>query len=70
MHARQPFGVTISVRVWFVLIFITLAAWADSPAQLYKRAKKAEKKGDILRAFTLYTQASFLDPKNPDAGVE
>ncbi|MBY0504258.1 MAG: hypothetical protein K2X03_10125 [Bryobacteraceae bacterium] len=54
-----------SVRVWFFLI-LTLAAWAETPQQIYKRARKAEKQGDILRAYALYTQASFLDPKNPE----
>lgn len=52
------------MRVWFVFLFIALAVWADSPEQLYKRARKAEKSGDILRAYALYTQASFLAPKN------
>lgn len=54
------------MRVWFVFLFIALTGWADSPQQLYKQAKKAEKHGDILRAYALYTQASFLDPKNPE----
>lgn len=54
------------MRVWFVFLFIALDGWADSPQQLYKQAKKAEKHGDILRAYALYTQASFLDPKNPE----
>jgi len=54
------------VRVCLVFICLALAAWADTPEQLFKRARKAEKKGDILRAYALYTQASFLDPKNPE----
>lgn len=53
------------MRVWLVLIF-ALAALAETPEQIYKRAKKAEKKGEILRAYALYTQASFLDPKNAE----
>ncbi len=54
------------MRVWLVILFIALAAWADTPQQLFKRAKKAEKHGDLLRAYALYTQASFLDPKNSE----
>ncbi len=47
-----------------VLLLCTLALWAETPEQLYKRAKKAEKAGDVLRAYTLYTQASLLEPGN------
>lgn len=45
---------------------MALAAWGETPEQLFKRAKKLEKSGEILRAYALYTQAAFLDPKNPE----
>ena len=54
------------MRVWSVFLFFAIAIFAATPEQLYKQAKRAEKKGDLLRAYTLYTQASFLEPKNSE----
>ena len=66
LHAEGLPGVRCDVRVWSVFLFFAIALIAATPEQLYKQARRAEKKGDILRAYTLYTQASFLEPKNPE----
>ena len=66
LHVLGRSGVKDHVRAWLFLLFFVIAASAATPEQLYKQAKRAEKKGDILRAYTLYTQASFLDPKNSE----
>ena len=54
------------MRFGFLLALMAISAYADTAEQLFHRAKKAEKNGDILRAYALYTQASFLEPKNAE----
>ncbi len=41
---------------------MVLAAHAETAAELAKQAKRAEKKGDYARAWTLYAHAAALDP--------
>jgi general secretion pathway protein D len=39
-------------------------AWASEASHLYKQARKAEKAGQISRAYLLYSEAAALDPAN------
>jgi general secretion pathway protein D len=41
-------------------------AWAVTPEQLYKDAQKAERAGQLLRAYVLYSEAAAADPTNVD----
>lgn len=54
-------------RAVLLCLAAALAVWAGSPtaAQLAKEAKKAERSGDVVRAYLLYSQAAALDPKQP-----
>lgn len=58
-------------RALLLCLLATLAVWAGSPtaAQLAKEAKKAERSGDVVRAYLLYSQAAALDPDHPDYWV-
>jgi hypothetical protein len=49
-----------------VLLCLALAspAQSDEAHKLYKRAQKAEKRGDDVGAFLLYSQARAVDPQN------
>ncbi len=49
-----------------VLLCLVLAspAQSDEARKLYKRAQKAEKRGDDVGAFLLYSQARTVDPQN------
>ena len=44
------------------LFFALGANAADPAARLYKQARKAEKAGQVARAYILYTEAAALDP--------
>ncbi len=46
------------------LLCALLAAGADHASELARAAKKAERRGDTLQAFLLYSQAAALDPSN------
>src|ERR1041385_5820190 len=47
------------------ILAVCAAVWASDPAEgFYKAAQRAEKAGDILHAYLLYSRASTLDPKN------
>lgn len=51
-----------------VICFLAVAgilAAADSGGKLAKEAKKAERAGDIVRAYLLYAEAAAADPANP-----
>jgi general secretion pathway protein D len=49
------------------LLAVSLAAAAVPGAKdLFKEGQKAERSGDIVRAYLLYSQAAALDPANPD----
>ena len=69
MHARRPLDVKHHVRV---CVIVLLSAWASlslasekTAAQLYKEAQKAEKAGEITKAYILYSEAALKDPANP-----
>ena len=48
-----------------VLILAPALAWAASQAELlFEQAQKAERAGDLGRAYVLYTQAEVADPGN------
>jgi general secretion pathway protein D len=42
-----------------------LLANEPSAAQLYREGRKAERAGDVVRAYLLYSEAAARDPKNP-----
>ena len=57
-------------RIWRVAAICVLAATTllpDGPSAktLYKEGEKAERAGDVVRAYLLYAQAAALDPKQP-----
>lgn len=56
---------TVRYSLLCLLVPAALLA-ADTAQDLYRDAKRAEKKGDIVRAYTLYTHASALDPSNAE----
>lgn len=47
---------------YLCLLAVCLAA--DSPSSLAKQARKAEKSGQVVKAYLLYSQAAAADPKN------
>jgi len=59
--ARQSF-----VRTFPVLLALALAtsAWASEASKLYREGRKAEKKGQVARAYLLYSEAAALEPNN------
>jgi hypothetical protein len=58
---RQSF-----VRVFPILLALALGAsvWASEASKLYKAGRKAEKAGEIARAYLLYSEAAALEPNN------
>jgi general secretion pathway protein D len=58
---RQSF-----VRILPLLLALAIAssAWASEASKLYKQGRKAEKAGQIARAYLLYTEAAALEPTN------
>lgn len=47
------------------MLLVSLSAWAGVSAdQLFKQGQTAEKKGDLERAYSLYSQAAASKPKN------
>src|SRR5579872_7409477 len=54
--------------VRFLRILIVCAtAWAASDAdRFYKAAQKAERAGDVLHAYLLYSRAAALEPQNAE----
>lgn len=56
----------MSVRGLFLLFIVSFTAYPQSAIELYWEAKDLEKKGDYARAYTLYTQATFLEPNNKE----
>jgi hypothetical protein len=47
-------------------IAVAVCAGAEEASQLYKEGRKAEKAGDVVRAYLLYAQAAALDPSRPE----
>jgi general secretion pathway protein D len=58
---RQSF-----VRAFPILLALALATsvWASEATKLYKEGRKAEKAGQIARAYLLYSEAAALEPNN------
>jgi general secretion pathway protein D len=54
------------VRIFPFLLALMLAAgaWANQAENLYKKGRKAEKAGQIARAYLLYSEAAAMDPNN------
>ena len=54
------------ILIWliFTLGCATLALGADSAQDLAKAAERAERRGDALQAFVLYSRAAALNPSN------
>ncbi len=69
MHAPQLDRVKHRVRVCFIAVLLAwatlLPAGEKTAAQLYKEAQKAEKAGEITKAYILYSEAALKDPANP-----
>ena len=66
LHVSTPASVTLLVRFLRILtVCLSAACFAsDFAEQLYKAGEKAEKAGDTLHAYLLFSRASALDPKN------
>jgi general secretion pathway protein D len=62
---RQSF-----MRTFPILLVLALAltpggsAWASEASKLYKEGRKAEKAGQVARAYLLYAEAAALEPDN------
>lgn len=54
------------MRIFPLLAALCLAvsAWASQASDLYQKGRKAEKKGQIARAYLLYSEAAALEPEN------
>ena len=53
------------IRVLSVFLLAGWAANAQSARQLARQAKKAEREGDVVRAYLKYAHAAAADPSNP-----
>src|SRR5262249_46812509 len=60
LPARQLFVRTLTL-VLSLLMTAALAAGSEAD-NLYKQARKAEKAGDVARAYILYTEAAAVEP--------
>ncbi|MGA2132866.1 MAG: type II and III secretion system protein [Bryobacteraceae bacterium] len=54
------------MRTFPILLAFALAgcAWGSEASKLYAQARKAEKAGEVARAYLLYTEAAALEPEN------
>lgn len=50
----------------FFSLWVALCPGQDFAEKLYKAGQRAEKAGDKMHAFLLYSQAAALEPANPD----
>ena len=68
IHAARGLPVKTGVRVLKVVVcafVVCLSAHAAVTAeQLYKDAQKAERAGEIVRAYVLYAEAAAAEPTN------
>src|SRR5262249_61574006 len=60
LQKRGSVGVRLGAAV-LVLVWAP-GALADQPSKLYKEGRKAERAGEMARAFLLYSQAAALAP--------
>ncbi|MBI3693627.1 MAG: type II and III secretion system protein [Acidobacteria bacterium] len=51
------------MRTLALLLSLAVAGWADEAGRLARDARRAERQGDDLRAYTLYTRAAGLRPQ-------
>jgi general secretion pathway protein D len=58
------------VRLLTVFLLVVSAAPADEASRLYKEARRAEKRGDDLKAYSFMIRAAGAGPKNPKYKVE
>jgi general secretion pathway protein D len=54
-----------AVALWAIVVPLVQAA-EPSAKSMAKQARKAEKQGDVVKAYLLYSQAAAADPKRPD----
>ncbi len=73
MHVRPPATVISflvpfarTIVVWLLVASLAAAASGPSPKSLAKQAEKAERKGDVVRAYLLYAQAAAQAPDKPE----
>ena len=54
------------MRAFLVFLALALAAgaWAGEASKLFREARKAEKDGQVARAYLLYSEAAALEPDN------
>src|SRR3954466_1617356 len=52
------------VRFLSTLLVCAAVLASDTADTLYKQGQRAEKAGDVLRAYLLYARAAALDPQN------
>src|SRR5271154_4108538 len=64
-QAVKPLVKVCRLLIWGWLCWMASLAWAsDKAEQLFKEAQKAERDGQITRAYVLYAQAAAADPSN------
>ena len=68
MHAPPPDGVKSGVKFRFSVVCAMLLCWTAWPAttaeQLFEKAQKAERSGQLVNAYLLYAEAAAADPNN------
>lgn len=55
-----------SVCALLLVLWVTPSYAAEPPSELARQARQAERKGDALKAYLLYSQAAAADPKRPE----
>jgi general secretion pathway protein D len=68
MHATPLSGVKSLVKLCRLVVFAMLLGWTAWPAtpaeQLFERAQKAERSGQLVNAYVLYAEAAAANPNN------
>lgn len=65
LHARCRHCVMDGVRLTLAMsLAVALTLQAADPVEVYREARKAERSGDVVRAYLLYAQAAAGDPGN------
>ena len=68
MHATLPDRVKSVVKLCGSVVCATLLGWtvwaATTAEQLFERAQKAERSGQLVNAYVLYAEAAAANPKN------
>ncbi len=58
------------MRTLALVLSLAATAWADGAGQLARQARRAERQGDDLKAYTLYTRAAGLRPQQEKYRLE